>query len=101
MASPGTAEALEALAADIGDNIYMDIAKWHLYLGNAKLHTHLAEKLYPFLQGDLSEAAVNKVLQDIPVALGGGRRTVPLIELLPSSCQTLLMDILEDAQRQM
>lgn len=101
MTSPGTAEALEALAADIGDNIYMDIAKWHLYLGNAKLHTDLAEKLYPLLQGDLSEAAVNKVLQDIPVALGGGRRTVPLIELLPSSCQTQLMDILEDCQRQM
>nr|MBA3920439.1 DUF3181 family protein [Nostocaceae cyanobacterium] len=26
-----TNETIEALAADIGKDVYMDIAKWHLY----------------------------------------------------------------------
>lgn len=95
-------EILEALAAEIGENIYIDIAKWHLYLGVAKLHTELAEKLLPMVQtDDISEDAVIKVLQDIPVKLGGGRHTVPLAELLPMQCQVNLIDLLEDYQREL
>ena len=78
----------------------MDIAKWHLYLGVAKLHTSLAEKLLPLVaDDDVSEDAVTKVLQDIPVKLGGGRKTLPLAELLPMQCQVNLIDLLEEFQR--
>ncbi len=95
-------EMLEALAADIGENIYIDIAKWHLYLGVAKLHTSLAEKLFPMLTANnISEDGVTKILQDIPIKLGGGRRTVPLSELLPMQCQVNLIDLLEDYQRKL
>jgi hypothetical protein len=99
MAYLDAAEIIEVLAADIGDNLYMDIARWHLYLRDTKLHTALAEKLYPLIvDGDVSESAVLQILQDIPIKLGGGRRTVPLTDLLPVQCQVNLMDILEDCQ---
>jgi hypothetical protein len=102
MASANSTELLESLAAEIGENIYMDIAKWHLYLGTAKLHTPLAEKLLPLVSAnDISEEAVVKVLQDIPVKLGGGRQTLPLIELLPMQCQVNLIDLLEEYQRKL
>ena len=100
MAAANSTEMLEALAAEIGDNIYMDIAKWHLYLGNAKLHTPLAEKLMPMVtEDDITEDGVVKLLQDIPIKLGGGHRTVPLADLLPMQCQVNLIDLLEEYQQ--
>ncbi len=102
MARISQSEAIESLAAEVGENIYIDVAKWHLYLSNAHLHTVLAEQLYPMLtSGSLSEDAVTKVLQGIPVKLGGGKREVPLSDLLPMQCQVNLMDLLEEFQRQL
>lgn len=100
MANTSTSQAIESLAAEIGENVYIDVAKWHLFLSNAHLHTVLAERLYPMLtSGSVSEDEVLKVLQDIPVKLGGGKREVPLADLLPMQCQVNLMDILEEFQR--
>ncbi len=102
MSTASSTELLESLAAEIGENIYMDIAKWHLYLGAAKLHTPLAEKLLPLVTNDdISEDGVTKVLKDIPIKLGGGRKTLPLAELLPMQCQVNLIDLLEEFQRNM
>ena len=79
MVYSSSTEAIETLAAEIGENIYMDIAKWHLYLSNAKLHTVLAERLYPMLaDNQLEENKVLAVLQDIPVKLGGGAAGITL-----------------------
>jgi len=100
MAQSNTTENIEALAAEIGQNIYIDIAKWHLYLADAHLHTVLAERLYPMVQSEaLSENQVIQVLSDIPVQLGGGQREVPLVDLVPKQCQRTLMDVLEEYQR--
>lgn len=100
MANTSATRAIESLAAEIGENVYIDVAKWHLYLSNAHLHTVLAERLYPMLgSSSLKEDDVLKVLQDIPVKLGGGKREVPLADLLPMQCQVTLMDILEEFQR--
>jgi hypothetical protein len=102
MATSNTTELLEALAAEIGEGVYMDIAKWHLYLSDAKLHTTVAEKLYPLLTAnDVNEDRVISVLQSIPVKIGGGRGELPLIDLLPLQCQVNLVDILEKYQREM
>lgn len=102
MANLNTVEAIEALAAEIGDNVYIDVAKWHLYLKEAHLHTTLAQQLFPLLtNNNLKEDQVTKILQNIPVKLGGGKREVPLSDLLPMQCQVNLMDILEEYQRQM
>ena len=95
-------QAIESLAAEIGENVYIDIAKWHLYLNDAHLHTVVAEQLYPMLEdGDLDADRVGQVLQGIPVKLGGGKREVPLADLIPMQCQVQLMDVLEEFQRNM
>jgi len=97
-----TTQAIESLAAEIGENVYIDIAKWHLYLSDAHLHTVVAEQLYPMLKdGDLDGDRVGQVLQGIPVKLGGGKREVPLADLIPMQCQVQLMDVLEEFQRKM
>ncbi|MDJ0577021.1 MAG: DUF3181 family protein [Xenococcaceae cyanobacterium MO_234.B1] len=93
-------QQIEALAAEIGENIYIDVAKWHLYLAEAHLHTILAEKLYPLLEDDqLEEDGVVAILQEIPVKLGGGKKTLPLLDLLPMQCQVNLLDLLEEYKK--
>lgn len=92
-------ENIEALAAEIGENVYIDVAKWHLYLADAHLHTSLAEQLYPMLESGIQKDQVERVLANISVQLGGGRREVPLLELLPQQSQAALLDTLEDYRR--
>lgn len=100
MAKTNTSELIESLAAEIGENVYMDIAKWHLNLSDAHLATVVAERVYPLLtSNNLDESQVIQILEDIPVQLGGGKRQVPLIDLLPTRCQVNLMDVLEEFQR--
>ncbi|MEG3902882.1 DUF3181 family protein [Microcoleus sp. B4-C5] len=97
-----TTQAIESLAAEIGENVYIDIAKWHLYLNDAHLHTVVAQQLYSMLEdGKLDADKVGQVLQGIPVKLGGGKREVPLADLIPMQCQVQLMDVLEEFQRKM
>ncbi len=100
MSDASTARAIESLAAAIGDRVYLDVAKWHLYLGDAKLHTALAERLYPLVVRDqVTEAAVADILDSTPITIGGGRQTVTLAALIPTTSQADLMDALADYQR--
>lgn len=102
MAKPNTSEVIEALAAEIGETVYIDIAKWHLHLSDAHLHTVVAEQLYSMLtSSSVDEERVLQILQTIPVKVGGGKREIPLVDLLPVQCQVNLMDILEKFQRKM
>ena len=95
-------QAIESLAAEIGENVYIDIAKWHLYLRDAHLHTVVAQQLYSMLEdGNLDADRVGQILQSIPVKLGGGKREVPLADLIPMQCQVQLMDLLEEFQQNM
>ena len=97
-----TTPEIEALAAKIGENIYIDVAKWHLYLSDAHLHTVVAEKVYPILEDNsLSENAVTSILESIPVKLGGGKTELSLSKLLPMQCQMTLIDLLEEYQKDM
>ena len=101
MAKTNTSQAIESLAAEIDNNVYMDIAKWHLYLREAHLHTVVAERVYPMLEDNsLSESKVLQILADIPVKIGG-KRDLPLADLIPTASQVNLMDILEEFQRNM
>ncbi len=96
-----TSELLEALAAEIGENVYIDVAKWHLYLADAKLHTVVAEQMYSLiLENSLSEDRVEKVLRTISVKIGGGKKEITLLDLLPSQCLVNLMEVLEKFQRE-
>lgn len=90
---------IESLAAEIGENVYIDIAKWHLYLNDAHLHTTVAQKVFSLIEDKaLSEESVTKILKEIKVSLGGGKMEVPLADLVPMKCQVSLMDILEKFQ---
>ncbi|XWK90066.1 MAG: DUF3181 family protein [Phormidium sp.] len=101
MAKTNTSQAIESLAAEIGNNVYIDIAKWHLYLREAHLHTLVAERVYPLLESNsLDESKVLQILEDIPVKIGG-KRDLPLADLIPTASQVNLMDILEEFQRNM
>jgi len=95
-----TPEAVEQLAARIGERVYIDVAKWHLYLNDAKLHTVVAERLLPLCaENRLDEDRALEVLREIPVKIGGGKHEIPLVDLLPMQCQVDLMDLLEAYQR--
>lgn len=101
MANSTTSEIIEALAAEIGESVYIDIAKWHLYLNDAHLHTVLAERLFPLVSSGaaIQEDDVLNIVQSIPVKVGGGKREIPLLDLLPMQCQVSLIDTLEEFQR--
>ena len=99
MVNPGTSEAIEALAAEIGDKVYIDVASWHLCLQDAHLHTAIAQQVYPMLSDTLDEGAVEAVLDSISVKLGGGKKTLPLSQLIPAAGHQDLMEVLQEYQR--
>ena len=95
-----SAVEIERLAAEIGENIYIDVAGWHLYLAEAHLHTQLAEKLMPLVEdNDIDEAAISDALRTIQVPLGGKQAFVPLPKLIPAAVQQDLVKLLEEYQR--
>ena len=101
MTHPISNEAIEKLAAEIGEQIYIDVAKWHLYLQDAKLHTTLSEQLYPLLESDpIDQSAVDKILASTMITLGE-QRQVPLSDLIPTRIQSRLIDLLEDYKRKL
>lgn len=91
---------IEQLAAAIGEEVYIDVARWHLYLRDAHLHTLLAEQLAPQVRaGKVDEDAVTEILQRIQVKVGGGRKELPLADLLPMQSLLNLLDVLEEFSR--
>lgn len=93
-------QVVEQLAADIGDRIYIDVAKWHLYLKDAKLHTGLAESFLPMCEsGKIDEAAVKATLATVKIKLGGGKQELSLADLIPNAGVGDLVRILEDCAR--
>ncbi|KKI98927.1 DUF3181 family protein [Prochlorothrix hollandica] len=101
MTLSASSQEIEKLAAVIGESAYVDVAKWHLYLNDAKLHVPLAEQVYPLLQDDrLTLEALRSLLSHYLVPLGGGQRQIPLLDLIPSSCLSQLYAALGDYQHQ-
>lgn len=99
MAAKSETEMIEALTDEIGKEVYIDVAKWHLYLRDAHLDKMLAEQLYPMLKDrSVSEDAVQKVLQGVSIKVGGGKRELSLSDLLPMQSQVALMEVLDNFQ---
>ena len=66
----------------IADRIYIRVANWNLYLGDAGLANALAmECLANLDQG--TNVAVRKALESVQVCIGGGNTKLPLARLIP------------------
>ncbi|WP_320668339.1 DUF3181 family protein [Prochlorococcus sp. MIT 1307] len=78
----------------IGDRLYIQVASWHLYLGDAGLAETLAIECLAHLdQG--SNVAARKALETVQVPLAGGSMRLPLSRLIPSGQIFDLEDILD------
>lgn len=92
-------QTIEKLAAEISKEVYIDIAKWRLYLNDAHLDIPLAEKFYLILTESgksINQKSINEVLNDTKVKIGGGQKEISLSELIPINIQARLLDLLKD-----
>ena len=71
------------LQISIGDRLYIQVASWHLYLGDAGLAEALAMECIAHLDQGESVSA-RKALEAVQVQLGGGSTRLPLARLIPS-----------------
>ncbi len=82
------------LQISIGDRLYIQVASWHLYLGDAGLAEALAIECSAYLDQGATVAA-RKALEAVQVSLGGGNARLPLARLIPSGQIFDLEEILE------
>ncbi|KAJ9527980.1 hypothetical protein QJQ45_005576 [Haematococcus lacustris] len=103
--SSGSKSPWDELATQIGKEVYVDVAGWHLYLRDMtaapglKMHTALAQQLGPQSTKRVSEAEVGAVLKKVPVKLGAGKTQLSLYDVVPAMCLGDLTRILEDYGR--
>ena len=82
------------MESSISDRIYIRVANWNLYLGDAGLAKELAiECKANLIQG--ADIAARKALEAVQVDLGGGSTKLPLARLVPSGQIFDLEEILE------
>jgi hypothetical protein len=77
------ARDLEDLTGAIADRLYIQIASWHLYLGDAGLAQTLAIEAAGRLEQGAGVAA-RQALEAVQVPVGGGATRLPLARLLPA-----------------
>ena len=76
------AQDLEELSRAIADRIYIQVAGWHLYLGDAGLAETLAIECSAYL--DLgAPVCARKALEAVKVSVAAGSSRLPLARLIP------------------
>jgi hypothetical protein len=88
------ASDIEELSRAIADRLYVQIAGWHLYLGDAGL----AETLAIECAGRLDQGAAvcaRQALEAVQVPIGGGATRLPLARLVPAGQLRDLEELLE------
>ena len=73
---------LRELQLAIADRIFIQVANWHLYLGDAGLAETLALECNANLNKG-SSAAARKAIETVQVQLAGGSTRLPLARLIP------------------
>ncbi|MEB3169647.1 MAG: DUF3181 family protein [Cyanobium sp.] len=76
------AQDLEELSRGIADRLYLQVASWHLYLGDAGLAQPLAVECAARLEQGAAVSA-RQALEAVQVPIGGGATRLPLARLLP------------------
>ena len=85
---------LEELSRSIADRLYVQVAGWHLYLGDAGLAQTLAIECAARLdQG--AEVCARQALEAVQVPIGGGGTRLPLARLVPAGQLRGLEDVLQ------
>ncbi|AFY29197.1 DUF3181 family protein [Microcystis elabens FACHB-917] len=85
---------LEELTRAIADRLYVQVAGWHLYLGDAGLAQILAIECAARLdQG--AEVCARQALEAVQVPIGGGATRLPLARLVPAGQLRDLEDVLQ------
>ncbi|WP_287131007.1 DUF3181 family protein [Candidatus Cyanaurora vandensis] len=91
---------VEKLAASLGADIYLEIARWRLTLADAHLDKSLATQLRLVAdRGRLSESQLEAVLNQIMVPIGDGGYQVPLGQFLSLKTRQRVLEILEEVDR--
>lgn len=89
------AAELRDLSAAISDRLFLQVAGWHLYLGDAGLAESLAIECSARIDQGAAIAA-RQALEALQVPLGGGSTKLPLARLVPAVQLRDLEEILEE-----
>jgi len=93
-----TASDLKELELALADRLYLQVAGWHLYLGDAGLAQTLAIECAARLDQGAAVCA-RQALEAVLVPVGGGATRLPLARLVPASQLNDLEDVLRDVDR--
>ena len=85
---------LKQLELALADRLYLQVAGWHLYLGDAGLAQTLAIECAARLDQGASVGA-RQALEAVQVPIGGGSTRLPLARLVPAGQLRDLEEVLE------
>ena len=88
-----SAQDLDELTRAIADRLYVQVAHWNLYLGDAGLAEQLAIECAARLDQGASVSA-RQALEAVQVPIGGGVTRLPLARLVPPGQLRDLEDVL-------
>ncbi len=89
-----SATELNELRDALADRLYLQVANWHLYLGDAGLAQELAIECAARLdQG--SGVCARQALEAVQVPIGGGSTRLPMARLIPAGQLRDLEEVLE------
>ena len=88
-----SAQDLHELTRAIADRLYVQVANWNLYLGDAGLAEQLAIECAARLDQGASVSA-RQALEAVQVPIGGGVTRLPLARLVPPGQLRDLEDVL-------
>ncbi|MBM5810139.1 MAG: DUF3181 family protein [Cyanobacteria bacterium M_surface_7_m2_040] len=93
-----SASQLKDLENALADRLYVQVAGWHLYLGDAGLAQALAIECAARLDQGAAVCA-RQALEAVQVPIGGGATRLPLARLLPAEQLRDLEDVLQELDR--
>ena len=84
----------EELTGALADRLYLQVANWNLYLGDAGLAATLAAECAARLDQGAAVCA-RQALEAVQVPIGGGATRLPLARLVPAGQLRDLEELLE------
>jgi len=89
-----SAGELRDLEVALADRLYLQVAGWHLYLGDAGLAQALAIECAARLEQGAAICA-RQALEAVQVPIGGGSTRLPMARLVPAGQLQDLEEVLE------